>query len=431
LILQEKKKKAGLENLALDNAIIQLFKVFIKDIQRLNDNSLIHLDIRFPNILYNEKTNKINIIDFDLSSHKDDIYDNIAKLFPEIGLYPFEYSIIYYIVEVYKNNKNKTKSKNNALMRLKHNKYGVLSYGYTKDYFFDPKYGLDTLFSGFNNLFTEHRKSTDFVDIKNINIFYKDYIKKKNYKSINKNKYNGDMLHIREATNIYIPKETPKETSKETLNKIIEDTYNIIQKAESIYIDIIFDYYLAQIAQIAQIAQKEKKPNYIDICNELFSEDYYKKIDIFYIGVLMIRMNGIMKKTLFQNKHIEQCMCIEDPKRRISHTDLIKNISSYSQNPLMKHMQGMQGNLKSGGLTNNTNNLGKILEKSDTNIKKNIMPLKSKIPIDVSKSKSSFETPIEEISVSTTREFSLKLLNSINKEINAKTHLEQIVRSLS
>jgi hypothetical protein len=237
-------------------------------------------------------------------------------------------------------------------------------------------------------------------------------------------------MHIKDATNIYIPnyipkktsketsketskktsKKTSKETSKEPSNNIIENTYSIIQNAESIYIDIIFDYYLDKI-------EKAKKYTYIDICNQLFSIDYYKKIDIFYIGVLMIQMNRIMGKMLFKNEDIIKCMCIEDPKRRISHEDLIREIGKYSNNPLMQHMRG---SAKSGGFTtkNLGKNLGKILEKSDTNIKKNIMPLKSKIPINVSKSKSSFEIPIEEISVSTTREFSLKLLNSINKEIN-------------
>ena len=420
-VLKKNLKKR--DKFAIDKLIINLFIGFIKDIQKLNDNSLIHLDIRFPNILYNEKTNKINIIDFDLSSHKDNIYDNIANLFQGLALYPFEYSIIYYIVEVYKNKKDKINIKNIALMQLTHLEHGILSSGYTKNRLFDKEYGLDTLFSGDNNeslniLFNAYKTSTEFKDIKNIDIFYKRYIKKEIYTEYKKIKEHVLVEpYIKNAEILYIPNKKRGESSVNPTNDVIVDTYNIIQNAEKLYINIIFDYYLKKIEEI-----EETSIQYNEICDKLFSIDYYKKIDIFYIGVLMIQMNGIIDTTLFHNDIIQKCICIEDPTKRICHKDLINEIGKYIHNPIMQFIEGK----KRGGLNTHipSTNLHDLSKKNDRRfVIYSSMPLKSKGPIVVSESKSksasSFEIPIEKnrINAKTSRELSLKLLTSINNEI--------------
>jgi len=205
-------------------------------------------------------------------------------------------------------------------------------------------------------------------------------------------------------------------------NVVIVNTYQTIRKAEEMYINIIFDYYLEKIEKIEEIEKTSIQYNHI--CDALFSTDYYKKIDIFYIGVLMIQMNGIMNTTLFNNDIIQKCICIEDPTKRICHKDLIKKIGEYIKNPIMQFIEGK----KRGGLNTHIppTNLDDLFKKSDTKYiiySSSSMPLKSKNPIVVSKSKSmsesSFEIPIEKnrINAETSRNLSLKLLTSINNEI--------------
>jgi serine/threonine protein kinase len=75
--------------------------ILLKGIKKLNDNGIIHRDIKEVNILYTKE--KLNLIDFGLKIHKDNLFkkDELNILKYKYRYYPPEFQFIAYLYETY------------------------------------------------------------------------------------------------------------------------------------------------------------------------------------------------------------------------------------------------------------------------------------------------------------------------------------------
>ena len=87
---------------------LDLFNKLILNIKLLNNNDIIHCDVRHPNILYYKKNDieLLKLIDFGIAFHRKNMYDIIHKKIITLNLYPFEFLFIYALKNIVKENEN-------------------------------------------------------------------------------------------------------------------------------------------------------------------------------------------------------------------------------------------------------------------------------------------------------------------------------------
>lgn len=248
--------------------IISLFKNLINNVYLLNNEAnIIHYDLRYENILYHD--DKLKIIDFGISKSKKNIYDDIYNLIKDgLAFYPFEFIIIYFIKYIEKNIR-----KENPILEKN---IDIISEFNVNLYTTNENTGLFTKHYNFNKLFIfeYHIISEDLITLSELD----------------------EKLFIEENNDLsYIEKIEMRE-------KILIKISNLLSiKYKENIINII----------------KSGITNADDILNELLGEDYYKKIDIFYLGTLMIKYHDIYKTTcIFDVNIIKNCFNFDNIKKR-------------------------------------------------------------------------------------------------------------------
>ena len=241
-----------------------LLKNLIFNIKTLNEFEIIHLDVRLPNILLKNKN--LKLIDFGISCNKNNLHNTIFKLFSNaIGLFPFEYMINYFI---------------------------------------------KTISFDINNL----------SDIQIIE-YKKQYIQN----DFNRLKlWKGIMKKILATYIIYFGINIKDLVSKEYTppSRSIEDILGF-------YYDEIIKGYIIKITDYIETRNKTDNPfNKEDLFDIVFGEKYYLKVDVFYIGLIMSRINKYFSNEvpLFDKELIKSCISINDPTNRITIVELFDNL---------------------------------------------------------------------------------------------------------
>lgn len=270
---------------------VQIFIKFLKNIKNLNDFGIIHLDIRYDNILL--KDDSIKLIDFGIACDADNIYNKILSLYLKDGLklYPFDFAILFLI---------------------------------------------NTLFSKISNLQgLTIKKIISIIDI-NYQHLKKDIIQLiidvpcsiYKYLGLFSKEFGCDIImdFVKMETDDDMKVEKVSFRPHEFLN---EEAYL------STVVYTIFDNYYEQIKSIITL-NIESHDGIIDkqliqnikniVIFELFGEDYYKKVDIFYIGLLMVKFNSSFGQVLFPKEITENCFVMNNFKNRFTVDKLIAKL---------------------------------------------------------------------------------------------------------
>lgn len=324
----------------------------MQDIFILNYNGIIHFDIKHDNILYQLNTEHFTIIDFGLSvfhykNNKNSLIDKIYEIFSNPNqtpaLYPIECLIIFLFkhfifkgdttitkkefIDIFKsenieNLKNKKDSSNNRTFKDIFECAMFFNSGLIKRY---------TMFLNYD-MYQIDEKEEDGLD-------YKIYEINDKY-----NFFSNDGKIIIKENNIKI---------------------SFYEK------DKIFNYIMYKYSKIA-LKQLENKNDNITIA-DIIPDDYYKKIDVFYLGMLFIFINkklikendtDIIKKDIINN-------CLEDYNERYTITDLYNKFLPQSSSGGKKMIK------KIGGLSMQQTNSGD--KKSDL-LKGDKLSLELKMP---------------------------------------------------
>jgi hypothetical protein len=149
-----------------------------------------------------------------------------------------------------------------------------------------------------------------------------------------------------------------------------------ISVSDKYILEILNIYY----EEIKNIILKNKKiinnPN--DIINELFGKEYYKKIDVFYIGLFLIKINTSCKYQLIPKDIIEKCFVMDNIKERITTEELYIILTFYFD--YIQYIWTLED-------TKSSANVGGYRKKGGVNIKhENIIKIK-KDKLDLSKEK--------------------------------------------
>lgn len=276
-----------------NSKIILLFKNLIQNVFNLNIlTKIVHFDLRYDNILYDEEKNILKIIDFGNSSNNKDIYDNIyKKIYEGLKLYPFEFIIIFLLKNIQKEISNKD--------------------------IIITKYIINSYINDINiQLFTmgNHLEKGIF------NLYYL-------YSHLYREDIGAVFLTINGCIKCNI-KELYKFDSITNLDTAYLIKMKDILITTSTY---LYNIYINKILNL--ITNKNYNINDIDILiNDILGEDYYKKIDVFYIGLLMIRYQTFFSEHLFNYNIIEKCFVFDKIEDRYTIDELNEKIDiSYNQ----------------------------------------------------------------------------------------------------
>ncbi len=94
------------------------------------------------------------------------------------------------------------------------------------------------------------------------------------------------------------------------------------------YILEILNIYYEKIKNII-LRDKNIINNPNDIIDKLFGKEYYKKIDVFYIGLFLIKINTSCKYQLIPKDIIEKCFVMDNIKERITTEELYIILTFY------------------------------------------------------------------------------------------------------
>lgn len=235
-------------------------KNLIDDVFILNNNNIIHFDIKFNNILYKNTEDHFTLIDFGMSILYDCKITLIDKIFASFNgssipsLYPIECLIIYLLKRtIFVPNKDITKKHFFQEFTSKNRNLIILQIA-----LFLPKGLVEQYISAFN------------YEIK--------YNDSKYYFEDNYQFFSEKDIEVSEEGNIITDK-----------NIIIE---HIFTKYISIFESLLLD----------------KNNDDIITINDFIPDDYYKKIDVFYLGILFSYINKNIKQDLFSKEIIQNCV---------------------------------------------------------------------------------------------------------------------------
>lgn len=227
----------------------KLFNDLILNIKLLNNNDIIHCDVRHPNILYYKKDDieLFKLIDFGMAFHRENMYDIIHKKITTLNLYPFEFLFIYALKEII--NKKENIKKENFKTECK--KY------------IDEK--------------SQEYRYIHMIIVSKIRNYYKN------------NGIFGYLLYDFEKDD-FIKRDDI------TFFKV-SDFIPTINKSNDIYIlfKFYYDMYMKNYDNAISLITENNidKDNIDKLLNNLLGEDYFKKIDIFYLGILYLYLEKI------------------------------------------------------------------------------------------------------------------------------------------
>ena len=240
---------------------LDLFNKLISNIKLLNNNDIIHCDVRHPNILYYNKNGieLFKLIDFGMAFHRENMYDIIHIKITTLNLYPFEFLFIYALKEII--NKNNIIRKEN--FKTECDKYIIEN---SQEYIY-----------------------IHMIIVSKIRNYYKN------------NSIFGYLLYDFERDNFIKRDDT-------TFFKI-SDFIPTINKSNDIYIlfKFYYDMYMKNYDKAISLIKEDNinKDNIDELLNNLLGKDYFKKIDIFYLGILYLyleKINIIPEDTINDDK---------------------------------------------------------------------------------------------------------------------------------
>ena len=255
------------EHFFIDN-LIQLFVPLLEGLEDLNDQKLIHCDIKPPNMLYNFEFNKLYIIDFGLLTP----YDEIGTI---ENNYLLEYSYPYYPPEFKIYSKLILKKSNVNIQNILHNysSYGIKSYIRFMSQFIDIPteiYKLIVKSSQNKDLFKEkfNKEYVSKIDVYSLGITFIEIIYKISKKYSIKNKIKNYDYFMDFIKTVIIPMThiDPEQrcNAKEALNKLklLLKKYDSNQSKSPPPTIVVNDCHKLKRNEIIQLLKKQNKPIY-------------------------------------------------------------------------------------------------------------------------------------------------------------------------
>lgn len=258
------------------NTIEENIKKLIDDICILNKNNIIHFDIKYDNVLYNS-SDEFSIIDFGLSVKYENTISLIDKIYSLFNnnqipsLYPMECFIIFLLKSIVFKEQNDM-TKDNFLNNLKNNNVIRKKMFLYLSFALFPNTGLINKYRYVLDYKIQKISDNECIIYDKYNFFSKD--------------------------------------GKINVNCNSNNEYTFTKESKETIIDYIFNKYYAIFENILNQKTYDEK---ITI-NDLITADYFKKIDVFYLGILFIYMNNLSNyKT--KDEIIEQCLNSDYTKR--------------------------------------------------------------------------------------------------------------------
>ena len=281
------------------NITLSIIINFIEKVKNINNNNIIHMDIRYTNILL--KDNDILLIDFGSSTIKKKIYFTIYDLLTRgIKIYPIEFSYIYLFIYLIKYHHINTINKLLDFF-IKKNDIDISLY----DSLINNK-----LSSGFIFLY-KYYCMLNLLYIIDINIDNDDL------NGMNDEKYDEHLEKIKNMQLSANKNDSSKYNESISYGKLLFDKYN------NIFIELFVNCLNKEI-------NKDKILNDDDIIiilDKILGENYYKKVDVFYLGVLMLYICSKRNDINFIDFDIiQKCIITSDLSKRYTIDELYDNI---------------------------------------------------------------------------------------------------------